>query len=103
MASLCIVIDVARKWKLMIIAKHAMTNCQQFIRKKTIKRYESKTVSEWIDATKDSINSMTSKKMVVDDSSIDNQDGIVVKAVADMEDLEIVTDKEVEYLNVEIK
>ena len=34
--------------------------------------------------------------MVVDDSSIDNQDGIVVKDVADMEDLEIVTDKEVE-------
>ena len=87
----------------MIIANLAMTNCQQFMRKKMIKKYDIKTVAEWIHITKDSIHSMTSKKMVVDDSSIDNQDGIVVKAVADMEDLEIVTDKEVEYLNVEIK
>ena len=61
-----------------------------------IKIYDIKTVAEWIEANKHFINSMTSNKMIVDDSSIDNQDGIVVKAVADMEDLEIVTDKEVE-------
>ena len=98
MASLCIVIDVARKLKKMIIAKHAMTNCQQFMRKKyIIKKYEIKTVAEWIDITKDSIHSMTSKKKF-DDSLIDNQDVIAMKDVADMEDLGIVADKEVEEL-----
>ena len=61
-----------------------------------IKIYDIKTVTEWIDANKHFINSMTSNKMIVDDSSIDNQDVIVVKAVENMEDLEIVADKEVE-------
>ena len=63
---------------------------------KMIKIYDIKTVTEWIDANKHFINSMTSNKMIVDDSSIDNQDVIVVKAVENMEDLEIVADKEVE-------
>ena len=61
-----------------------------------IKIYDIKTVAEWIEANKHFINSMTSNKMIVDDSSIDNQDVIVVKAVENMEDLEILADKEVE-------
>ena len=66
-----------------------------------IKIYDIKTVTEWIDANKHFINSMTSNKMIVDDSSIDNQDVIVVIAVKNMEDLEIVAEKEVEEVNVE--
>ena len=67
-----------------------MTNCQQFMRKKMIKKYDIKTVAEWIHITKDSIHSMTSKKMVVDDSSIDNQDVIVVKDVDKNKDVKSV-------------
>ena len=66
-----------------------------------IKIYDIKTVAEWIEANKHFINSMTSNKMIVDDSSIDNQDVIVVIAVKNMEDLEIVAEKEVEEVNVE--
>ena len=58
--------------------------------KKMIKKYDIKTVAEWIHITKDSIHSMTSKKMVVDDSSIDNQDVIVVKDVDKNKDVKSV-------------
>ena len=40
-------------------------------KQKAIKKYGIKTVKEWIDVTYDSINSRTSQKMVVDDTSID--------------------------------
>ena len=43
---------------------------------------------------------MTSKTIVADDSSIVNQDVISVKDDAGIEDLEFLTDKEFEKLNV---
>ena len=84
-------------------AKHAMTKFQQFMKKnkKTIKKYGIKTVKEWIYVTYDSINSRISQKMVVNDTSIDKQDVIVVKAIADVKYLEIVADEVIEEVHVD--
>ena len=69
-------------------------------KKEIIKKYEIKPVSEWITITKNSIHSMTSKTIIAVDSSIVNQDVISVKDVAGIEDLEFLTDKGFEKLNV---
>ena len=79
----------------MIVAKHAMINCHQFVKKKIIKKYEIKPVSEWITIAKNSIHSMTSKTIVAEDSSIVNQDVTSVKDAAGIENLEFLTDKDV--------
>ena len=79
--------------------------------KKTIKKYEIKTVTEWITKTRDSIHSLTSKTNVPEDLSIVIQDVVSVKDVGGIDDLEILSDvvnveetvagmKEFEFSNV---